>query len=83
MDEDTLIGAAKQTAGRVERAAGRLTGDSDTEISGAAHELGGAAQRAFGEAKDDVREAIAGMPLRPFLAGAALGLVIGLFLNRR
>ena len=42
-----------------------------------------APRRAFGEAKDDVREVIADMPLRPFLAGAALGLVIGLFLNRR
>jgi uncharacterized protein YjbJ (UPF0337 family) len=83
MDEDTLIGAAKQTAGRVERAAGHLAGDADTEISGAARELGGATQRAFGEAKDDVREAVADMPLRPFLAGAVLGLVVGLFLNRR
>jgi len=83
MDEDILIGAAKQTAGRIERAAGRLTGDTEAELSGAAHELGGGAQRAFGEAKDEVREAVAGTPIQPLLAGMVIGLVIGLFLNRR
>lgn len=83
MDEDILIGAAKQTAGRVERAAGRLTGDTETEIRGAADELGGATQRAFGKAKDDARQTIAGTPIQPLLAGMVIGLVIGLFLNRR
>jgi uncharacterized protein YjbJ (UPF0337 family) len=83
MDEDILIGAAKQAAGRVERATGGLIGDSDTEVRGAARELGGATQRAFGEAKDEVRDTIASTPIPPLLTGVVLGLVIGLFLNRR
>jgi uncharacterized protein YjbJ (UPF0337 family) len=83
MDDDTIIGAAKQATGRIERAAGKLAGDPNTEIRGAARELGGAAQRAYGEAKDEVRSAFGGFALRPVLAGVVFGLILGLFLNRR
>jgi uncharacterized protein YjbJ (UPF0337 family) len=83
MDDNTIIGAAKQATGRIERAAGKLAGDPDTESPGAARELGGAAQRTYGEAKDEVRDAISGIAIPPVLAGVVLGLVVGLFLNRR
>ena len=87
MDEDIIIGGAKQVAGRVERAAGTLAGDPATEIRGAARVLGGATQRAFGSAKDEVRGAVGdtagGNSMAPFLAGVGVGLVAGLFLSRR
>ena len=82
MDEDTIIGGAKQAVGRVERATGALIADPATEISGAVRELGGATQRAFGNAKDDVRGAVGNSRVAPFLAGISLGLVVGLFLSR-
>ena len=83
MDDNTIIGAAKQATGRIERAAGKLAGDPDIESRGAARELGGAAQRTYGEAKDEVRGAVASIAIPPVLAGVVFGLVVGLFLNRR
>ncbi|HEV2675405.1 MAG TPA: CsbD family protein [Aliidongia sp.] len=82
MDENTIIGAAKEATGRVERSVGAIVGDPKTEIRGAARELGGATQRAFGDARDDVRGAVNGSTA-PFLAGVSIGLVVGLFLSRR
>ena len=82
MDDDTVIGAAKQVAGRIEQKAGNLAGDRDAEIRGAARELGGATQRTFGEAKDNMRSLVGGRSAASLLAAVAVGLVVGMFLRR-
>jgi uncharacterized protein YjbJ (UPF0337 family) len=56
MDKDRVAGAAKDVAGKVEGAFGRVTGDAETEISGRAREAAGTAQNAFGQAKDVARD---------------------------
>jgi uncharacterized protein YjbJ (UPF0337 family) len=75
MDNDTIIGAAKQISGRVERAAGSVADDGNAEIRGAA-------QKTFGEAKDKVRGLIGGNSASALLAAGAAGLIVGLFIRR-
>lgn len=56
MDHDRISGAAKDAAGKVEGAFGKLTGDTATEASGRAREAAGTVQNAFGQAKDVARD---------------------------
>lgn len=56
MDADRLTGAAKQTLGQFQRAAGEMTGDSATKAKGAAREAEGVVENAVGQAKDAVRD---------------------------
>lgn len=56
MDKDRVAGAAKDAAGKVEGAFGRMTGDGDTEVTGRAREAAGTVQNAFGQAKDAARD---------------------------
>jgi uncharacterized protein YjbJ (UPF0337 family) len=56
MDKDRISGAAKDAAGKVEGAFGKLTGDAATEASGRAREAAGTVQNAFGQAKDAARD---------------------------
>jgi uncharacterized protein YjbJ (UPF0337 family) len=57
MDKDRIAGSAKDFGGKVESAAGDLTGDVGTQASGRAREAAGAAQDLYGQAKDAVRDA--------------------------
>ncbi|MGL5164755.1 MAG: CsbD family protein [Afipia sp.] len=56
MDKDRITGAAKDAAGKVERAFGRAAGDTATEASGRAREAGGTVQNLYGQAKDAARD---------------------------
>ena len=56
MDKDRIKGKAKDIAGRVERQAGEWTGDSETQVKGAAKQAEGKVQHAVGKAKDKVRD---------------------------
>jgi len=60
MDKDRVSGAAKQVAGSVKEAAGKLTGDSKMQSDGKADKVVGKVQNSIGGAKDAVREAIDG-----------------------
>jgi uncharacterized protein YjbJ (UPF0337 family) len=57
MDKDRIYGSAKEFAGKVEGAAGDLTGDANTQASGRVREAAGAVQDLYGQAKDSVRDA--------------------------
>lgn len=57
MDTDRITGAAKDMAGKVENAAGNVTGDAQTQASGAMREAAGKVQNLYGQAKDAAREA--------------------------
>jgi uncharacterized protein YjbJ (UPF0337 family) len=57
MDKDRIKGAAKKTAGRIEQAAGDITGNDRTKAKGQVKEAEGAVQEGFGKAKDAIRKA--------------------------
>jgi uncharacterized protein YjbJ (UPF0337 family) len=56
MNKDQVKGAARETAGKIQRKAGTAASSRKHEIKGGAKELTGKAQRAYGDAKEDVRE---------------------------
>jgi uncharacterized protein YjbJ (UPF0337 family) len=58
MNKDRVEGKVKDIAGRVERQAGEWTGDSETEVKGAAKQAEGKTQNAWGKAKDAVKDAV-------------------------
>jgi uncharacterized protein YjbJ (UPF0337 family) len=55
MDEDRIVGSAKDIGGKLEGAVGDATGDAKTQASGRAREAAGAAQDLYGQAKDAAR----------------------------
>ena len=52
MNEDRLMGTAKNLGGQVEQAAGRATGDLKSQVQGKARQVEGAVQDLYGQAKD-------------------------------
>jgi uncharacterized protein YjbJ (UPF0337 family) len=57
MDNDRIVGSAKEFAGRVEGAVGEMTGDAKTQGSAKAREAAGTVQNLYGQAKDAARDA--------------------------
>jgi uncharacterized protein YjbJ (UPF0337 family) len=57
MNKDRVEGKVKDIAGRVERQAGEWTGDTDTQVKGAAKQVEGKVQNALGQAKDATKKA--------------------------
>jgi uncharacterized protein YjbJ (UPF0337 family) len=55
MDDDRIKGKAKDVTGTLKEAAGKATGDKDTERSGRADQAEGKLQEGFGKAKDALR----------------------------
>ena len=58
MDKNRIEGKGKIAAGRIENAAGELTGNENTKAKGAAKATEGHIQEGVGKAKDAVRKAI-------------------------
>jgi uncharacterized protein YjbJ (UPF0337 family) len=52
MNRDKLEGTAKDVAGKVQRKAGELTGDTSQEAAGAAKQVEGKTQKTVGKVKD-------------------------------
>nr|WP_294501548.1 CsbD family protein [uncultured Rhodopila sp.] len=57
MDNDRIIGSAKQVEGTVREAAGKVLGDAKLTADGKAERTEGKVQNAVGGAKDIVRDA--------------------------
>jgi uncharacterized protein YjbJ (UPF0337 family) len=57
MDNDRIIGSAKDFAGKVEGTIGDIAGDAETRAAGRVREATGTAQNLYGQAKDTAREA--------------------------
>lgn len=51
MNRDQIKGRGKEAMGKVQKEAGRLSGDASTEVKGAAKEVAGKAQKTFGDTK--------------------------------
>src|SRR5262245_9725697 len=52
MNEDRVVGAAKNFGGKVEEGFGRAAGDSKRQAEGLADQALGASQKLYGQAKD-------------------------------
>jgi len=56
MDKDRVKGAVDDAAGRAKRQVGEWTGDTKTQVEGAAQQVKGKAEKAWGNAKDAARD---------------------------
>jgi len=52
MNEDRIVGTAKNVGGKVEEGIGRATGDFRTQVQGKAKQVEGDLQDLYGQAKD-------------------------------
>jgi uncharacterized protein YjbJ (UPF0337 family) len=57
MDEDRVIGSARNLGGKVQEGYGRITGDTHSQAEGLKNQAVGAAQDLYGQAKDTAAEA--------------------------
>ncbi|MGX9145839.1 CsbD family protein [Mesorhizobium sp. 128a] len=58
VNKDQVAGVAKQVKGSVKQAAGRATGNRQTEAEGTADKIVGKVQKAYGDVKDKVNKAL-------------------------
>jgi uncharacterized protein YjbJ (UPF0337 family) len=58
MNEDRVIGNAKNVGGRVEEGLGRATGDVKSQLQGKAKQVEGAAQDVYGQVKESASDAV-------------------------
>ncbi len=58
MDQDRIIGSAKETKGAVKEVIGKVVGDAKLQADGRADKAEGAVQNAVGGMKDTVRDAL-------------------------
>jgi uncharacterized protein YjbJ (UPF0337 family) len=57
MNKDTVKGTVDDAAGRAKRQVGEWTGDTQTQVEGAAQQVKGKAEKAWGNVKDAVQDA--------------------------
>lgn len=57
MNKDTVKGAMDDAAGRVKRQVGEWTGNTDTQVEGAAQQVKGKVEKAVGNVKDAAKDA--------------------------
>jgi uncharacterized protein YjbJ (UPF0337 family) len=57
MNKDQVKGAAREAAGKVQKAAGDLVGSQKQEAKGMAKEAAGKIQKNYGDAKSDAKQA--------------------------
>jgi uncharacterized protein YjbJ (UPF0337 family) len=96
MNEDRVIGNAKNLGGQVEQGFGRATGDVESQLQGKVKRVEGAMQDAYGQAKETmadtaevIRESASGtddflrttIEERPYTA-AAIALGVGYLIGR-
>jgi len=57
VNKDQVAGVAKQIKGSVKQAAGKATGNRQTEAEGTADKIAGKVQKAYGDVKEKVKKA--------------------------
>lgn len=96
MNEDRVIGTAKNLAGQAQEGFGRATGDTATQAEGMINQAAGAVQDLYGQARDTAADAAvamrrsasgAGDVVRDFIeeqpyTTAFIALCIGLIIGR-
>jgi uncharacterized protein YjbJ (UPF0337 family) len=83
MNEHEFEGAARSVAGKIQGAAGALTGDTTHEVTGKMREVAGNIQAKAGEALESARDLGASRPIGTMLVAGALGFVLGVLFARR
>ena len=58
MNEDRVIGNAKNVGGQVEEGFGRATGDVKSQLEGKAKQMEGAVQDVYGQVKETASDAV-------------------------
>ncbi|SEE16038.1 Uncharacterized conserved protein YjbJ, UPF0337 family [Rhizobiales bacterium GAS188] len=58
MDTDRITGATKEAKGAIKEMAGKITGNEKLKAEGKADKIAGKVQNAFGQAKDNLRDAV-------------------------
>src|SRR5690349_13747538 len=58
VNTDQVKGVAKQVKGSVKEAAGKATGNKQTEAEGTADKIAGKVQKAYGDAKEKVKKSM-------------------------
>jgi uncharacterized protein YjbJ (UPF0337 family) len=58
VNKDQVAGVAKQVKGSVKEAAGKATGNRQTQAEGVADKVSGKVQKAYGDAKDKIKKAL-------------------------
>jgi len=58
MNEDRIEGTARTVGGKVQEAAGRITGDAKTRVEGEINQAAGRAQNLYGQARDAAADAV-------------------------
>lgn len=56
MNKDTVKGTMDDAAGRVKRQVGEWTGDTETQVDGAAQQVKGKVEKVVGNVKDAARD---------------------------
>ena len=56
MNEDRVVGTAKNLGGKAQEGLGRVTGDAKRQFEGVINQAAGAAQDLYGQAKDSASE---------------------------
>jgi uncharacterized protein YjbJ (UPF0337 family) len=83
MNEQEIKGAAGNLAGKVQGAAGALSGDTAQEIKGKAREVAGSVQEKAGHALSSARDIGASNPIGTALFAGAVGFVLGALFAKR
>lgn len=58
VNTDQVKGLAKQAKGAVKEAAGKATGNRQTQAEGTADKISGKVQKAYGDAKEKVKKSL-------------------------
>ena len=83
MDENRVEGVARDVGGKLEDAAGGLTGDGPTQARGKVNQAGGQAQNTYGQLADGVRDFTSDQPLVALITAVGIGAILGFVIGRR
>jgi uncharacterized protein YjbJ (UPF0337 family) len=77
VDRNVVEGTIENLGGKVEEAAGYVTGDPAARVEGKVRQVAGKAQTAYGKAADRVQEAARHQPLPALMLAGIAGFVLG------
>jgi uncharacterized protein YjbJ (UPF0337 family) len=83
MDENRVEGVVRDIGGKLQDAAGGLTGDTATQVRGKFNQAAGQAQQAYGDTLDEVTEFTKDQPLVALVTAMGVGVILGFFMGRR
>ena len=83
MDENRIEGSARDIGGKLQNAAGGLTGDTSTQIRGKANQAAGQSQDTYGKLVDQLQEMTQDQPMTVLISARGVGVLFGFLLGRR